>query len=91
MSSVRIERAKRARQGSGNLALSQSVNATIPQQSRRPSRDFQIVYALEEKYRYRYKSDYFCQDGKVRKPRYVCDRYGRHFITLQVISTGNHP
>jgi hypothetical protein len=43
-----------------------------------------IVYALEESFRLRYKSDYFSTDGKKRPPRYVADRHGRHYITLKV-------
>lgn len=43
-----------------------------------------LVYPLESFYRARYKSDYFPQNGIVRKPRYIADSAGNHFITLQV-------
>lgn len=47
-------------------------------------KQLQLVYPLESTYRARYKSDYFPQNGLVRKPRYIADNAGNHFITLQV-------
>jgi len=44
----------------------------------------QLSHPLEDTYRARYKSDYFPQKGSVRRPRYVADNAGNHFITLQV-------
>jgi hypothetical protein len=39
---------------------------------------------LEAYYRPRYKSDYFAASGIVRKPRYVADHTGHHYIPLKV-------
>ncbi|CAF0964854.1 unnamed protein product [Didymodactylos carnosus] len=44
----------------------------------------QILFPLEEMYRPRYKSDYFPESGNVRKPRYVSDSVGNHFISLKI-------
>ncbi len=66
------------------IELSQSVGVGLPQKTLTPSHKVHIVHALEEFFRPRYKSDYFAQNGKSRKPRYVADRIGNHFITLQV-------
>ncbi|UJR34769.1 hypothetical protein I4U23_027548 [Adineta vaga] len=46
----------------------------------------EIVNDLEEIYRPRYKSDYFSQNGRIRKPRYVADRVGNHYVTLKMTS-----
>lgn len=43
-----------------------------------------LIYPLEKIYRARYKSDYFPQNGIVRRPRYIADNAANHFITLQV-------
>ena len=43
-----------------------------------------IVRKLEKYFRLRYKSDYFSQYGRKRKPRYVADELKNHFITLEV-------
>ena len=57
----------------------------LPQKTLKPSNKVRIVYELEEFFRPRYKSDYFAQNGKSRKPRYVADRNGNHYITLKVL------
>jgi hypothetical protein len=67
------------------LKLSQSVGVGVPQRITNAAQIISILYLLEEAYRARYKSDYFTQGGKTRKPRYVADRIGNHFITLKVI------
>jgi hypothetical protein len=56
----------------------------VPLRVLKPSHKIEIVHDLEEKYRPRYKSDYFAQNGKNRKPRYVTDRSGNHYVTLKV-------
>ncbi|CAF3428501.1 unnamed protein product [Rotaria sp. Silwood1] len=48
------------------------------------SKKIQLVYPLENTYRARYKSDYFPQNGTVRRPRYIADNASNHFITLQL-------
>ncbi|CAM4787108.1 unnamed protein product [Rotaria magnacalcarata] len=48
------------------------------------SKTLQLVYPLENTYRARYKSDYFPQNGTVRRPRYVADNRANHFITLRL-------
>jgi hypothetical protein len=68
------------------IFLSSSVGVGIPQRLFKTSHKIELLCELEEKYRPRYKSDYFAQNGKKRKPRYVTDRHGNHFITLQVTS-----
>jgi len=50
------------------------------------SKQLQLLYPLEDTYRARYKSDYFPQNGQVRKPRYVADTVGNHFVTLKMPS-----
>jgi hypothetical protein len=62
-----------------SIPLSQSVAITVPSPNQ-----LQLVNALEDTYRPRYKSDYFPQNGNVRRPRYVADSAGNHFITLQM-------
>ena len=64
------------------IVLSRSVGIGIPQN---PIHKIDVVYPLEESFRPRYKSDYFTQNGTTRKPRYVADRTGNHFITLKVL------
>jgi len=50
-----------------------------------PSPDkLQLQNALEDTYRPRYKSDYFPQNGNVRRPRYVADNTNNHCVTLQM-------
>jgi len=61
------------------------VGVGVPQKAVISSHKIAIVFELEEFFRARYKSDYFGQNGKSRKPRYVADRHGNHFITLKVI------
>ncbi len=68
------------------IQLSQSVGVGQPLTIKKPSHQISIVNELEEFFRPRYKSDYFAQSGKRRRPRYVADRLGNHFITLKVIS-----
>jgi hypothetical protein len=67
------------------IELSQSVGVGLPQKTTKSCRMISIVHQLEEFYRPRYKSDYFTQCGKTRKPRYVADRIGNHFVSLKVI------
>ena len=50
------------------------------------SSKIEIVHDLEETYRPRYKSDYFGQNGKHRKPRYVADRLNNHYLSIKVIN-----
>jgi hypothetical protein len=69
------------------IPLSSSVGVGLPQRLLKRSYKIEIVYELEAKFRPRYKSDYFGQNGKKRRPRYVTDRNGKHCITLKVIST----
>jgi hypothetical protein len=66
------------------IELSQSVGVGLPQRAIKPSPTIIIVHPLEESFRPRYKSDYFAQNGKSRKPRYVADRVGNHFVTLRL-------
>ncbi len=66
------------------IELSASVGVGLPQHSPKGSHKIQILYPLEEFFRPRYKSDYFAQSGKSRKPRYVADGSGNHFITIKV-------
>lgn len=61
------------------IALSASVAVSVP-----TPHQLQIVHPLEDTYRARYKSDYFPQKGSPRRPRYVADSVGNHFVTLQV-------
>jgi hypothetical protein len=62
-----------------SILLGQTVAVTVltPNQ-------LSLVHALEDTYRARYKSDYFPQKGEVRRPRYVADNVGNHFVTLQM-------
>jgi len=62
------------------ISLSNSVAIT---NNSKPGQ-LQLVYPLEGTYRARYKSDYFPQNGSVRRPRYIADNATNHFITLQV-------
>ncbi|CAF3395951.1 unnamed protein product [Rotaria socialis] len=66
------------------IFLSTSVDVGVPQRSSQCSHKIEIVHELEEKFRPRYKSDYFAQNGTKRKPRYVADRFGNHYIMLRV-------
>ncbi|CAF1369350.1 unnamed protein product [Rotaria magnacalcarata] len=66
------------------ILLSTSVDVGVPQRSSQYSHKIEIVHELEEKFRPRYKSDYFAQNGTKRKPRYVADRFGNHYIMLRV-------
>ncbi|CAF4396285.1 unnamed protein product, partial [Rotaria sordida] len=59
---------------SNSIPLSESVGVTMPKQSQNLSHRIEIVHDLEIGYKPRYKSDYFSQDGTIRKPRYVADR-----------------
>ncbi|CAF1091317.1 unnamed protein product [Didymodactylos carnosus] len=63
----------------GNIQLSKSVGVINAL-----SKQLQLVYPLEETFRLRYKSDYFPQNGHVRKPRYVSDGVGNHFVSLKI-------
>lgn len=64
-----------------SISLSNSVAVTV--HTGTPNR-LQLVCPLEETYRARYKSDYFPQKGEPRRPRYVADSNGHHWVTLQV-------
>jgi len=61
------------------ISLSESVAVTVPTPNQ-----LQLVHTLEDTYRARYKSDYFPQKGSVRRPRYVADNAGNHYVTLQM-------
>lgn len=58
-----------------NLSLSVAVTTPTPN-------SLQLVYPLEDIYRPRYKSDYFPSKGAVRRPRYVSDNAGHHYVSL---------
>lgn len=64
-----------------SISLSNSVAVTVHTDT--PNR-LQLVCPLEESFRARYKSDYFPQKGEPRRPRYVADSKGHHYVTLQV-------
>ncbi|CAF1348688.1 unnamed protein product [Adineta steineri] len=68
------------------IPLSQSIQVTLPKKPKDPLHKIRIVYDLEETHRPRYKSDCFSQDGTVRKPRYVADQMGNHFVTLEILA-----
>jgi hypothetical protein len=68
-----------------SIFLSKSVAVTVP-----TPKQLQLVHALEDTYRARYKSDYFPQKGAVRRPRYIADNCGNHHITLQVKEKHTH-
>jgi hypothetical protein len=70
-----------------HVLLSQSVGVTMPKTLINQSHRIQIVHDLELSHRPRYKSDYLAQNGNKRKPRYVADQNGNHFVTLKVILT----
>ena len=65
-----------------SIELSTSVAVTVPTPNQ-----LKIVYQLEDTYRARYKSDYFPQSGSFRRPRYVADKGGNHYVTIQVETT----
>jgi len=79
-----IEKNKKVKSNKKPILLSSSVGVGIPQRSLKSSHKIEIVNDLEEKYRPRYKSDYFGQNGITRKPRYVTDRQGNHYVTLKI-------
>lgn len=62
-----------------SINLSRSVAVTNP-----TPKSLQLKHPLEDTYRPRYKSDYFPSKGSVRRPRYVADNAGHHYITLQM-------
>jgi len=62
-----------------SISLSRSVAVTNPAPN-----SLQLMYPLEDTYRPRYKSDYFPSKGAVRRPRYVADNAGHHYISLQM-------
>ncbi|CAM4745562.1 unnamed protein product [Rotaria magnacalcarata] len=64
-----------------SIELSKSVAVTVPTPNQ-----LKIVYQLEDTYRARYKSDYFPQNGSCRRPRYVADKEGNHYVTIQMPS-----
>lgn len=64
-----------------SIELSKSVAVTVPTPNQ-----LKIIYQLEDTYRARYKSDYFPQSGSFRRPRYVADKEGHHYITIQMPS-----
>jgi hypothetical protein len=70
---------------SNDVLLSSSVGVTMPKNPKGSSYPLEVVNDLEVNYKPRYKSDYFSQDGTVRKPRYVADRFGHHYVTIKVI------
>ncbi|CAF0936314.1 unnamed protein product [Adineta ricciae] len=78
------EKAKKKSDSKKSIALSSSVGVGFSQRLPITSSKIEIVHDLEKKYRPRYKSDYFGQNGKNRKPRYVADRIGNHFISIKV-------
>jgi len=79
-----IDKNKKVKSNKKPILLSSSVGVGVPQKLVKPFHKIEIVNDLEETYRPRYKSDYFAQNGTKRKPRYVTDRDGNHYITLKV-------
>lgn len=67
------------------IPLSTSADIGTPLRVKESSRKIEIVHDLEKTFRPRYKTDYFGLNGSVRKPRYVTDRDGNHFVMLRVI------
>ncbi|CAF0855966.1 unnamed protein product [Adineta ricciae] len=59
------------------ISLSNSVAVTDL-----ASNPLKLLHPLESTYRPRYKSDYFPQNGIVRRPRYVTDDHENHYVTL---------
>lgn len=49
-----------------------------------------LISPIEKTYRARYKSDYFPQNNAPRKPRYIADLHGNHFLQIQVYRVYNH-
>lgn len=82
-----VEKPKTEKANKVPIFLSTSVGIGESQAFFGPAPKIEIAYDLEETYRPRYKSDYFAQNGRNRKPRYVTDRLGNHYVTLKVIST----
>lgn len=74
---------------SKHVPLSSSVAVPVLKPTQYSSSQIQVVHALEETFKPRYKSDYFSQDGTIRKPRYVADQKGNHYVSLRVISSLN--
>jgi hypothetical protein len=70
---------------SNYILLSQSVDVTMPKKTKDSSHRIEIVHDLEVNHKPRYKSDYVSQDGTVRKPRYVADQLGNHYVLVKVI------
>ena len=62
-----------------SISLSASVAVTLP-----TPHQLKLAYPLEDAFRPRYKSDYFPSKGAARRPRYVADDSGNHFVSLQV-------
>ncbi|CAF3366247.1 unnamed protein product [Rotaria socialis] len=79
-----IDTMKEQESNTKQIDLSPSVGVRQNQISVKSSPKIQICYPLEQYYRPRYKSDYFTHDGKIRRPRYVADGAGNHFVALQV-------
>jgi hypothetical protein len=80
----RIEKLPTKNLNDQSIFLSKSVAVTVP-----TPKQLQLVHALEDTYRARYKSDYFPQKGAVRRPRYIADNCGNHHITLQMPTAYN--
>jgi hypothetical protein len=79
-----IEKNRKAKSSKKTILLSSSVGVGVPQRPLKSTHTIEIVNELEEKYRPRYKSDYFAQNGTTRKPRYVTDRHDNHYVTLKI-------
>ncbi len=86
VNNIWVEKHKKEKPTKKTIFLSSSVGVGLPQRVLKPSHKIEIVHDLEENYRPRYKSDYFAQNGVKRKPRYVTDRHGSHYVTLKVTS-----
>jgi hypothetical protein len=84
---IHVEKNRKAKSSKKSILLSSSVGVGVPQRPLKSTHTIEIVNELEEKYRPRYKSDYFAQNGTTRKPRYVTDRHDNHYVTLKVKST----
>ncbi|CAF3947331.1 unnamed protein product [Rotaria sp. Silwood2] len=79
-----IDEKKNVKSNKKQIPLSSSVDIGVPKVLLNSSQKIELVYELEETFRPRYKSDYFAQSGKTRKPRYVADRHNNHYISLRV-------
>ncbi|CAF0946196.1 unnamed protein product [Rotaria sp. Silwood1] len=79
-----FEQKKSVKKNKKSIPLSLSVDVGVPKLLLNLCPKIELVHELEETFRPRYKSDYFAQNGTTRKPRYVTDRRGNHYVSLRV-------